>query len=56
MLTDASDGKLGTYTNNAYQTCTNGSSGTSGSNCYEPNKQQSATTATTNENNFAKSL
>ncbi len=50
MLTDASDGKLGTYTNNAYQTCTNGSNGTSGSNCYEPNKQQSATTATTNEN------
>ncbi|UOS67825.1 Hop family outer membrane protein HopL [Helicobacter pylori] len=51
MLTDASDGKLGTYTNNAYQTCTNGSNGTSGNNCYEPNKQQSATTATTNENN-----
>ncbi|GAA8023461.1 Hop family outer membrane protein HopL [Helicobacter pylori] len=51
MLTDASDGKLGTYTNNAYQTCTNGSNGTSGSNCYEPNKQQSATTATTSENN-----
>lgn len=50
MLTDASDGKLGTYTNNAYQTCTNGSNGTSGSNCYEPNKQQSATTATTSEN------
>ncbi|MGT0072654.1 outer membrane protein, partial [Helicobacter pylori] len=48
MLTDASDGKLGTYTNNAYQTCTNGSNGTSGSNCYEPNKQQNATTATTN--------
>ncbi len=51
MLTDASDGKLGTYTNNAYQTCTNGSSGTSGNNCYTPNKQQNATTATTNENN-----
>ncbi len=52
MLTDASDGKLGNYANNAYQTCTNGSNGTSGSNCYEPNKQQSATTtATTNENN-----
>ncbi|WP_121080470.1 Hop family outer membrane protein HopL [Helicobacter pylori] len=47
MLTDASDGKLGTYTNNAYQTCTNGSNGGSGSNCYEPNKQQNATTATT---------
>ncbi|WP_120915357.1 Hop family outer membrane protein HopL [Helicobacter pylori] len=44
MLTDASDGKLGTYTNNAYQTC---NSGSNGMNCYEPNKQQSATTATT---------
>ncbi|MFP5993418.1 Hop family outer membrane protein HopL [Helicobacter pylori] len=53
MLTDASDGKLGTYANNAYQTCnsTNGSNGASGNNCYEPNKQQNATTATTNENN-----
>ncbi len=51
MLTDASDGKLGTYANNAYQTCTNGSNGGSGSNCYEPNKQQNTTTATTNENN-----
>ncbi|MGN8386070.1 Hop family outer membrane protein HopL [Helicobacter pylori] len=54
MLTDASDGKLGTYnssgnsgSNNGYQTCTNGSNGTSGSNCYEPNKQQSATSANT---------
>ncbi|NHA98470.1 Hop family outer membrane protein HopL [Helicobacter pylori] len=53
MLTDASDGKLGTYSssnsgsNNGYQTCTNGSNGGSGSNCYEPNKQQSTTTATT---------
>ncbi len=48
MLTDASDGKLGTYTNNAYQTCTNGANGNS-SNCYTPNKQSatSATTATT---------
>ncbi|WP_120866322.1 Hop family outer membrane protein HopL [Helicobacter pylori] len=55
MLTDASDGKLGTYTNNAYQTCTNGSNGTSGSNCYEPNKQQSATTAaTTTDSNLQK--
>ncbi|WP_441740496.1 Hop family outer membrane protein HopL [Helicobacter pylori] len=64
MLTDASDGKLGTYSssnnsssnsgsNNGYTPCnsTNGNNGTSGSNCYEPNKQQSATTATTNENN-----
>ncbi len=54
MLTDASDGKLGTYnnsgSNNGYTPCnsTNGSNGTSGNNCYEPNKQQSATTATTN--------
>ncbi len=47
MLTDASDGKLGTYTNNAYQTCNSGSNGTSGNNCYTPSKQQSATTATT---------
>ncbi|RVY37879.1 Hop family outer membrane protein HopL [Helicobacter pylori] len=59
MLTDASDGKLGTYTNNAYQTCTNGSNGGSGSNCYTPNKQSTtstttATTATTNENNLQK--
>lgn len=59
MLTDASDGKLGTYSssnsgsNNGYTPCnsTNGSNGTSGSNCYEPNKTQSATAATTNENN-----
>ncbi|WP_033751751.1 Hop family outer membrane protein HopL [Helicobacter pylori] len=56
MLTDASDGKLGTYANNAYQTCTNGSNGGSGSNCYEPNKQSatSATTATTNESSLQK--
>ncbi|EMH48260.1 Hop family outer membrane protein HopL [Helicobacter pylori] len=59
MLTDASDGKLGTYnssdnsgSNNGYQTCTNGSNGSngaSGSNCYTPNKQNttSATTANT---------
>ncbi|RKV21237.1 hypothetical protein DD744_05935 [Helicobacter pylori] len=53
MLTDASDGKLGTYNNSNYQTCTNGSNGASGSNCYTPNKQSttSTTTATTNENN-----
>ncbi|GAA8225636.1 Hop family outer membrane protein HopL [Helicobacter pylori] len=58
MLTDASDGKLGTYSssnsgsNNGYTPCNsaNGSNGTSGSNCYTPNKQQSATTATTSEN------
>ncbi|WP_154448956.1 Hop family outer membrane protein HopL [Helicobacter pylori] len=62
MLTDASDGKLGTYSssnsgsNNGYTPCnsTNGSNGTSGSNCYEPNKQQSATTATTSETNLQK--
>ncbi|GHR60314.1 membrane protein [Helicobacter pylori] len=58
MLTDASDGKLGTYSssnsgsNNGYTPCnsTNGSNGNS-SNCYTPSKQQSATTATTSENN-----
>ncbi len=62
MLTDASDGKLGTYSsnnsgsNNGYTPCnsTNGNNGTSGSNCYEPNKQQNATTATTNETNLQK--
>ncbi len=62
MLTDASDGKLGTYSssnsgsNNGYTPCNsaNGSNGTSGSNCYTPNKQQSATTATTNETNLQK--
>lgn len=56
MLTDASDGKLGTYSssnsgsNNGYTPCnsTNGSNGTSGNNCYTPNKQQNTTTATTN--------
>ncbi|PUD84014.1 hypothetical protein C2R61_07475 [Helicobacter pylori] len=53
MLTDASDGKLGTYTNNAYQTCTNGANGNS-SNCYTPSKTQSATNATTNETNLQK--
>ncbi|RVZ47936.1 outer membrane protein [Helicobacter pylori] len=51
MLTDASDGKLGTYANNAYQTCTNGANGGNSSNCYTPSKTQSATNATTNENN-----
>ncbi|MGN8373952.1 outer membrane protein, partial [Helicobacter pylori] len=60
MLTDASDGKLGTYSssnsgsNNGYQTCTNGSNGGSGSNCYEPNKQQSTTTATATDSNLQK--
>ncbi|WRA41762.1 Hop family outer membrane protein HopL [Helicobacter pylori] len=62
MLTDASDGKLGTYSssnsgnNNGYTPCnsTNGSNRTSGSNCYEPNKQQSATTATTTDSNLQK--
>ncbi|RVZ89457.1 outer membrane protein [Helicobacter pylori] len=51
MLTDASDGKLGTYNNSNYQTCNSGSNGTSGNNCYTPSKTQNATTATTNENN-----
>ncbi|WRG86577.1 Hop family outer membrane protein HopL [Helicobacter pylori] len=55
MLTDASDGKLGTYSssggsgsNNGYTPCnsTNGNNGASGSNCYTPSKTQSATTAT----------
>ncbi len=46
MLTDASDGKLGTYANNAYQTCNSGANGNS-SNCYTPSKTQSTTTATT---------
>ncbi len=62
MLTDASDGKLGTYSssnsgsNNGYTPCnsTNGNNGTSESNCYTPNKQQNATTATTNETNLQK--
>ncbi|OPG65595.1 hypothetical protein BGL87_01085 [Helicobacter pylori] len=63
MLTDASDGKLGTYnssgnsgSNNGYQTCTNGSNGASGSNCYEPNKQSatSTNTATTTDSNLQK--
>ncbi|RVY97382.1 Hop family outer membrane protein HopL [Helicobacter pylori] len=48
MLTDASDGKLGTYNNSNYQTCTNGSNGTSGNNCYEPNKQSTTSTTTAN--------
>ncbi|MGL2797700.1 Hop family outer membrane protein HopL [Helicobacter pylori] len=65
MLTDASEGKLGTYNgngsggsggsssnNNGYQTCNSGSNGAS--NCYTPNKQQNATTATTNETNLQK--
>ncbi|WRC99587.1 Hop family outer membrane protein HopL [Helicobacter pylori] len=61
MLTDASDGKLGTYSssnsgsNNGYTPCNSGSNGTSGSNCYEPNKQQSATnTTTTTDSNLQK--
>ncbi|MCQ2790421.1 Hop family outer membrane protein HopL [Helicobacter pylori] len=69
MLTDASDGKLGTYNsssgegggsgnNNGYTPCssTNGSNGGSGSNCYTPNKQSttSTTTATTTDSNLQK--
>ncbi|MCQ2927113.1 Hop family outer membrane protein HopL [Helicobacter pylori] len=53
MLTDASDGKLGTYTNSNYQTCTNGSNGNS-SNCYTPNKQSTTVATTTNENSLQK--
>ncbi|GAA8113467.1 Hop family outer membrane protein HopL [Helicobacter pylori] len=63
MLTDASEGKLGTYNgngsggsggsssnNNGYTPCnsTNGSNGTSGSNCYTPNKQSTTSTTTAN--------
>ncbi|GAA7579297.1 Hop family outer membrane protein HopL [Helicobacter pylori] len=55
MLTDASDGKLGTYSssnsgsNNGYTPCNSGSNGANGnsSNCYTPNKQQNATTTNT---------
>ncbi|GAA7342136.1 Hop family outer membrane protein HopL [Helicobacter pylori] len=64
MLTDASDGKLGTYSssnsgsNSGYTPCNSGSNGANGnsSNCYTPNKQSttSATNATTNENNLQK--
>ncbi|MGN8528720.1 Hop family outer membrane protein HopL [Helicobacter pylori] len=53
MLTDASDGKLGTYANNAYQTCTNGANGNS-SNCYTPNKQNTTTATTTTDSNLQK--
>ncbi|WP_367702783.1 Hop family outer membrane protein HopL [Helicobacter pylori] len=53
MLTDASDGKLGTYSNNGYTPCNSGANGNS-SNCYTPSKTQNATTATTNENNLQK--
>ncbi|GAA7587446.1 Hop family outer membrane protein HopL [Helicobacter pylori] len=70
MLTDASEGKLGTYNssssggsggggggsnNNGYTPC-NSTNGSNGnsSNCYTPNKQQNATTATTSENNLQK--
>ncbi|MCQ2813943.1 Hop family outer membrane protein HopL [Helicobacter pylori] len=63
MLTDASDGKLGTYSsgggsgsNNGYTPCnsTNGANGGNSSNCYTPNKQQNATTATTADSNLQK--
>ncbi|WJI98688.1 Hop family outer membrane protein HopL [Helicobacter pylori] len=61
MLTDASDGKLGTYSssggsgsNNGYTPCNSGANGNS-SNCYTPSKTQSATTATTtNESSLQK--
>ncbi|GHH42772.1 Hop family outer membrane protein HopL [Helicobacter pylori] len=57
MLTDASNGKLGTYSssgdsgsNNGYTPCnsTNGSNGTRGNNCYTPNKQSTTSTTTAN--------
>ncbi|GAA7646516.1 Hop family outer membrane protein HopL [Helicobacter pylori] len=55
MLTDASDGKLGTYSssnsgsNNGYTPCNSNSGSNGASNCYTPNKQSttSTTTATT---------
>ncbi|GAA6882425.1 Hop family outer membrane protein HopL [Helicobacter pylori] len=60
MLTDASDGKLGTYSssnsgsNNGYTPCNSGANGNS-SNCYTPSKTQSTTTATTtNESSLQK--
>ncbi|NHA87814.1 outer membrane protein [Helicobacter pylori] len=58
MLTDASDGKLGTYSssggsgsNNGYTPCNSGANGGNSSNCYTPSKTQNTTTTTTNENN-----
>ncbi|GAA9840159.1 Hop family outer membrane protein HopL [Helicobacter pylori] len=62
MLTDASDGKLGTYSssnsgsNNGYTPCNSGSNGANGnsSNCYTPSKTQNPTTATTSETNLQK--
>ncbi|MCQ2751093.1 Hop family outer membrane protein HopL [Helicobacter pylori] len=63
MLTDASDGKLGTYSsdggsgsNNGYTPCnsTNGANGGNSSNCYTPSKTQSAITATTADSNLQK--
>lgn len=62
MLTDASDGKLGTYSssnsgsNNGYTPCnsTNGSNGAS--NCYTPSKTQNTTTATTSTTTNESSL
>ncbi|WQY10698.1 Hop family outer membrane protein HopL [Helicobacter pylori] len=51
MLTDASDGKLGTYSssgsNNGYTPCNSGANGNS-SNCYTPNKQSTTSTTTAN--------
>ncbi|GAA7280152.1 Hop family outer membrane protein HopL [Helicobacter pylori] len=60
MLTDASDGKLGTYSssnsgsNNGYTPCNSANGSNGASNCYTPNKQQSTTTVTTNETNLQK--
>ncbi|RKV57271.1 Hop family outer membrane protein HopL [Helicobacter pylori] len=63
MLTDASDGKLGTYSssggsgsNNGYTPCnsTNGNNGASGSNCYTPNKQSTTTATTATDSNLQK--
>ncbi|MGN8365224.1 Hop family outer membrane protein HopL [Helicobacter pylori] len=63
MLTDASDGKLGTYSssggsgsNNGYTPCNSGANGGNSSNCYTPNKQSttSAATTTTTDSNLQK--
>ncbi|MGT0053698.1 Hop family outer membrane protein HopL [Helicobacter pylori] len=60
MLTDASDGKLGTYSssnsgsNNGYTPCNNTNGSNGASNCYTPSKTQNTTTANTNETNLQK--
>ncbi|WRA35958.1 Hop family outer membrane protein HopL [Helicobacter pylori] len=60
MLTDASDGKLGTYSsssssgsNNGYTPCNSGANGNS-SNCYTPNKQSTTSATTATDSNLQK--